>query len=137
VELVTFATDEWITALFAAAKASADLLDSLKDFEGPMTLVMEPCTPQLPAGLVVWLDAGRGEIRAVEKIPTADSKPAKYVLKGPYELWQKIAQGKQGMLKAIMFGKLHVTGSKAVLLKHVRTATVLTKLLIELPTRFP
>ena len=134
---VLFASDDWIQALFAAAKASTELCASISDFEGPMTLVIEAQTPHLPTGRVIWLDVGLSEIRAVEAIANAEAKPTKYVLTGSYELWQKIAQGKQGIIKAVMFGRLNVKGSKTTLLKHVTTASLLSKLLTELPTRFP
>jgi hypothetical protein len=135
-ELVPFASDEWITKLHAVAREHTELLDSIRTLEGPITLVVRPEPQFLPDGLVIWIDGGFGEIREIAKLQREDDQPTKFVLTADYGVWERISQGKQGIIKAVLFGKIRVKGDKVLLLRQVRTATALAQLLSDMPTRY-
>lgn len=136
-ERVTFASDEWIALLESVAKEHADLLDAIQTMEGPLTIVIRPERKRLPDGLVVWIDAGLGRVNAIRKLRTEDEQPTKFVLTADYAVWGTIAQGKQGLIRAILFGRIRVKGDKVLLVRQVRTASVLGKMLSEMPTHYP
>ena len=131
-----FASDEWIEIFYGNAKTNKDLLDSIKNFEGPIVLIIRPHQTKLPNGLVIWINAGNGEVRDVQKLVSPEEKPSKFKLIASYNVWEDIAKGEKGILKSILLGKVQVEGNRAILLKQIKTAKVLEDILRNLPTVF-
>jgi putative sterol carrier protein len=56
-----------------------------------------------------------------------------FVISGKYEVFLEIQLGKLGEKKAIITGKLHLTGSMMKALRHMRAMETITKVLREIP----
>ena len=133
---VAFGSDDWLRLFHEKALARQDLLESFRDFEGPITLVMNPHRKKFLAGLIIWIDAGSGVIRKVEKLDFPDDKETKFTLTGSYKTWASIAQGETNIIEAIVVGSIQVEGEKALLIRQVQTADILGRIMKEMPVAY-
>ncbi len=56
-----------------------------------------------------------------------------FVVSGKYNVFQSIQLGELGEKKALLTGKLHLTGSMMKALRHMRAMEAITKVLQEIP----
>ena len=66
-----------------------------------------------------------------------DGPASTYVLSAPYTRWKDVVLGDLDPIRAMMQGKLRVRGDLPTIVREVRSANELVRLLGEVPTEFP
>lgn len=105
---------------------------------GAVTLLIRALPDRAAAEpLAIWLDLDRGACRDARVAPAAMAPPATFVLAAEYAEWKRILRREMTPAAGILTGRLAVTGSLAILLRHVRSADALVGAIAGVPTRFP
>jgi putative sterol carrier protein len=90
-----------------------------------------------PEPLAIWLDLARGACRDARVSPAAAAPPAAFVLAAEYVEWKRILRREMTPAAGLLTGRLAVTGSLAILLRHARSADALVGAIADVPTWFP
>lgn len=105
---------------------------------GAVTLLVRALPDRAAAEpLAIWLDLDRGACRDARLAPAAAAPPAAFVLAAEYPDWKRILRREMSAAAGVLTGRLAVTGSLAILLRHARSADVLVGAIAGVPTRFP
>jgi putative sterol carrier protein len=105
---------------------------------GAVTLLIRALPDRAePEPLAIWLDLDRGACRDARVAPAAAAPPAPFVLAAEYVEWKRILRRELTPAAGLLTGRLAVTGSLAILLRHARSADALVGAIADVPTRFP
>lgn len=118
--------------------ASADYRSAGADWvHGAVTLVVRALPDAGSAEpIAIWLDLDRGACRDARLASAAAAPPASFVLAAEYAEWKRILRREMSPATGLLTGRLAVTGSLAILLRHVRSAEALVGAIAGVPTRF-
>lgn len=105
---------------------------------GAVTLLIRALPGRAAAEpLAIWLDLDRGACRDARVAPAAAAPPAAFVLAAEYAEWKRILRREMTLAAGVLTGRLAVTGSLAILLRHARSADAVVGAIAGVPTRFP
>lgn len=136
---LAFPSAAWIEACVAAVNASAEYRSAGADWvHGAVTLVVSALpAPVEPDPVAIWLDLDRGACREARLASVAAAPPAPFVLAAEYREWKRILRRELTPAAGVLTGRLAVTGSLAILLRHAHSADALVAAIAGVPTRFP
>ncbi len=133
-----FATPEWLEAYKDAINADADIAEATKDWERDIAIVVEAESEKgIPIDLWGLFDIRRGRCETARIVMADEGERATYVIRGPYTRWKEVIQGKLDPIKAMLQGKLKVTGDIHTLAREVKAADALVKIARAITTEFP
>ncbi len=105
---------------------------------GAVTLLIRALPgPAAAEPTAIWLDLDRGVCRGARVAPVGAVPPAAFVLAAEYMEWKRILRRELSPAAGLLTGRLAVTGSLAILLRHARSADALVGAIAGVPTRFP
>lgn len=133
-----FPSAAWVEACVAAVNASAEYRSAGADWvHGAVMLVVRALPDAAAQPIAIWLDLDRGACRDARLALAAAAPPAQFVLAAEYREWKRILRREMTPAAGLLTGRLSVTGSLAVLMRHVRSADALVGAIADVPTRFP
>ena len=132
-------SEAWAEAWCREINASEAYRKAAARWEGALVLVVEADPERgLEAPRAVYVDLWHGECREARPARPEDFETAPYVLSGPPEAWQRILEGRQNPLVALLRGKIRLKkGSLGALSPYVRAAQELVRAATRVETRFP
>jgi putative sterol carrier protein len=130
-------TQPWADAFCAAVNADSSYRAASLAWTWPIALVLSDGAPIGVVGPVaIELALDRGTCHTA-RIISPDAVTAPFVLRAPYPVWKEIMQGGLDPIIAVARGTVTVTGPRATLLLHARSATALLRSAQAVPTRYP
>ena len=115
-----FPSMEWLNELDAKLNSDTRYADIAKNWEGDMTIVVEP-EGNLKEKKIYYLDLWHGKCRGVAELKDVSEKKAAFVLTATYENIKRIMTSKLDPMQAMLTRKLSVQGSMAVMMRSVPT----------------
>lgn len=136
--MARFLSQPWFDAFVEAINASDEYREAAVDWEGDIAFLVE-AEPDRGVPDDVWarLDLWHGSCRGGGPIDADEGPSAAYVLAAPYTRWKDVVLGDLDPIRAMMQGKLRVRGDLPTIVRQVRAANELVRLLGDVPTEFP
>lgn len=133
-----FATPEWLEAYRDAINADVTIAETTKDWERDIAIVVEHEPEKgIPVDLWGLFDIRHGRCETARIVTADEGDRATYVIRGPYSRWKEVIEGKVDPIKAMLQGKLKVTGDLHTLAREVTAADALVKIARAITTEFP
>lgn len=136
--MLRFPGEEWWSAFIQAVRASEDYPKVAADWEGDVSFVVEAEPSKgVPETVCGWLDLWHGECRdGAWAVALEQAEMAPFVIRAPYSRWKEVIRGDLDPVKAMMQGKLKVSGDLPAIIRHVKAANELVAIASSLPTEF-
>jgi putative sterol carrier protein len=133
-----FLTQEWFDAFVEAINGSQEYRKAATEWEGDIAFHVEAEPDKgIPDDVWARLDLWHGACRGGGPIDPHEGAASAYVLTAPYTRWKDVVRGDLDPIRAMMQGKLRVRGDLPTIVRQVRSANELVRLLGEVPTDFP
>lgn len=133
-----FPSAEWFEAYMQVINSSEAYRRAAASWEGDVCYVVEAEPDRgVPEEVWAWADLWHGECREVRIVSPERGVSAKFVIRGPYSRWREVIEGRLEPVKAIMQGRLKLTGDLPAIVKHMAAAKELVTLASSMPTEFP
>lgn len=117
--MATFPTVEWTTAVMERLNNDEDYARIAQKWEDDLKFIVEPGST-LPAQVSLYFDLWHGKCRNVLLIPDTNTLiSASFILKGPYENFKRILEGKLDPMQALLTRKVIVQGNFGLLIRSV------------------
>jgi len=136
--MARFLSQEWFDVVAERINASEEYREAAKDWEGDIAFLVE-AEPDKNVPDDVWarLDLWHGACRGGGPIAQGEGAASAYVLAAPYTRWKDVVLGDLDPIRAMMQGKLRVRGDLPTIVRQVRAANELVRVIGEVPTEFP
>jgi putative sterol carrier protein len=136
--MARFLSQEWFDVVAERINASDEYREAAKDWEGDIAFLVE-AEPDKNVPDDVWarLDLWHGACRGGGPIAPEEGAASAYVLAAPYTRWKDVVLGDLDPIRAMMQGKLRVRGDLPTIVRQVRAANELVRVIGEVPTQFP
>lgn len=136
--MARFLSQPWFDAFVEAINSSEEYREAAAEWEGDIAFLVE-AEPDRNVPDDVWarLDLWHGACRGGGPIASEGGPASAYVLAAPYSRWKDVVLGDLDPIRAMMQGKLRVRGDLPTIVRQVRAANELVRLLGEVPTEFP
>lgn len=136
--MARFLSQPWFDAFVEAINSSEEYREAAAEWEGDIAFLVE-AEPDRNVPDDVWarLDLWHGACRGGGPIASEDGPASAYVLAAPYTRWKDVVLGDLDPIRAMMQGKLRVRGDLPTIVRQVRAANELVRLLGDVPTEFP
>ncbi len=135
-EAIMFPSEEWIQALSDRLNDSPDYKIAAAKWEGSLGYVVEPDKGSTDKQRISFMDAYHGEIRESCELETIEERAIDFILRANFATWKSIIKSEIEPIRAVMTGKIKVTGNRLKLLKNVGAAKVMMECMKSIPTRF-
>jgi putative sterol carrier protein len=136
--MARFLTQEWFDDFVEKINGSEEYREAAADWEGDIAFLVEAEPDKnVPADVWARLDLWHGTCRGGGPIVAEDGPGSDYVLAAPYTRWKDVVLGDLDPIRAMMQGKLRVRGDLPTIVRQVRSANELVRLIGEVPTEFP
>jgi putative sterol carrier protein len=136
--MARFLSQEWFDVVAERINASDEYREAAKHWEGDIAFLVE-AEPDKNVPDDVWarLDLWHGACRGGGPIAKGEGAASAYVLAAPYTRWKDVVLGDLDPIRAMMQGKLRVRGDLPTIVRQVRAANELVRVIGEVPTEFP
>ena len=133
-----FPTQGWFRALVDAINDSAAYRDAASDWEGDVAFLIE-ADPERGLSDDVWgyLDLWHGSCRDGGVVTAERGAAAEFVIGATYRRWKDVVRGELDPVRAMMQGKLRVSGDLPEILRYVEAAHELVVICGTVPHSFP
>ena len=132
----TYMSEPWAEEALRRVETDERIAKALKGIELSILTIITGSPEDTYGFLYVRFDgAGLADYRVGKDYETvADGIPTPtFVVSGKYEVFKEIQLGAMSERKALLKGKLHLTGSMVKALRHMRALETVTKTLQEIP----
>jgi len=133
--LVFYGSTEWLNLFQENLNSSKEFAKAAGNFSASMLVATE--IKGLPKIMYVWLDLHNGKLRDWAYIATPKEKKSDFIFTSGYYTWKSICRGDMDVIKAVLSGKIKLTGNKLKLIKQTRMSLALLEVMKQLPTTFP
>lgn len=135
----TFASDEWIDALWAQLRTDDAVRSAGTTWaHGPLLLVIEPEADKgLTETVALRLDIHEGEARDLRRAEVAAASRTPFAIAGPYSRWKAAIQGTVDLVDAILQGKVRVKGDLPTLKLHKPLLAAVLAAAARVETEYP
>lgn len=116
----TFPTEEWVEAFKNKLNSDAQYAEIAKNWEGDVFIAVEPWEFHHEP-VVIYFDLWHGKCRQAYIAGDGFAKDAAFKLKGKYENYLLILQGKLHPMQAMLTRRLSVQGDMGLLMRNVPT----------------
>ena len=134
--MALFGTREWLDEFCRTLNADSEYREAAREYEGDMICVCLPEEGVCSELLVQYFNPFHGKIDEWTVLSDPEEREAAFTLTAGYGVWKKICRGELDMMKAVMTRKLKVQGKMAQLMKQIKPARALVKVMAGLPTTF-
>lgn len=136
--MIRFASQEWLDEYKARINRSEAYAEAAAGWEGAVAYVFDPEPDRSwPETTHVLMDLEHGECRDARLTDRDEAERAPFVIRGPYTRWKQVVTRQLDPVKAMMQGKLRVSGDLATLVRYVDAANELVNIAASIPTQFP
>lgn len=136
--MVAFASQEWLDEYKVLINQSEAYREAAAGWEGAIAYHFEPEPDRnWPDPTYVLMDLMHGECRDARLTDREEAEQAPFLIRGPYTRWKQVVTRELDPIKAMMQGKLRVSGDLATLVRYVDAANELVNLAASIPTEFP
>ncbi len=133
-----FPREDWFSALAGEINASHAYRLAAATWEGDIAFVVEADQQRgVPDDVWGHLDLWHGECRSARVVTPDEGAAAEFVISATYRRWKDVVRGDLDPVRAMMQGKLRVTGDLPKILRYVQAAHELVAICGVVPTRFP
>jgi putative sterol carrier protein len=117
--VATFPTVEWTTAVMERLNNDEDYARIAKKWEDDLKFIVEP-GGSLSASVSLYFDLWHGKCRNALFLPDKSAeKSSSFILRGPYENFKRILEGKLDPMQALLTRKVFVQGNFGLLIRSV------------------
>lgn len=135
--MARFPSPEWLDEYVDAIKASDELRDASRTWEGDITLVVEAEPDHgVPDEVWAWFHLHHGEFRGAKLVSPDEGERATYVIKASYTVWKDVIRGRIEPVRGMTQGKLKLSGDLPQLTQHMRAVSELVTLAARVSTEF-
>lgn len=86
--------------------------------------------------LYVFMGLKDGKCTGVKFVKDPSEVEAGFALSAKYEVWKELLSGKSDPMKAIMQGKMKLSGKMVIVMKYTKGASILGQLTASVPAEF-
>ncbi len=129
---VPYLSEAWAEACLEAVEDDPRILAATKGAKvSLLCIILNPPPERYGFIYVAFDDAGLADYRLGHDYATVtkDMPTPTFVVSGDYKIWAQVQDGELPERKAVMSGKLHLTGNLLKALKHMRALEALTAVL--------
>jgi putative sterol carrier protein len=128
-------TPSWILAYEKLIQNDAAYRDLAQGWEGTVVIhvVADPAVG-LDDDMYLLLDLWHGDCRSVRLVPGEAGESGDFVLTAPYVRWKQVMAGELDVVKAMMQGKIKLSGDLPTIVRYAKAATRLVELVSTLDT---
>lgn len=117
--MAKFPSDEWTAAVMENLNSDGDYARIARNWEDDLKFIVEP-GGSLPAQVTLYFDLWHGQCRKALYLPDpAVEQTASFVLKGPYDNFKRILEGKLDPMQALLTRKVSIQGNFGLLIRSV------------------
>ena len=129
---MVYLTEPWAEAALEAVEADPRIRKAVKGIElSVLTIILDP--PEGRYGFIYAAFDGKGladyRVGYDYDAVTSGLQAPTFVVSGPYDVFASIQRGETTERKAILAGKLHLTGSLVKALRYMRAREAVTETL--------
>lgn len=133
-----FPTDEWFQAFISEINGSKEYAEYAATWEGDVVILVEAEPDKgVPKDVYGLLDLWHGGCRGGGVVDESRGRAAEFLVRAPYSRWKDVILGDLEPIKALMQGKLRVTGDLPKILRYVKGTQELAEITGEVDTTFP
>lgn len=131
-------TQAWVEAWGDELNASEEYRNAGTGWEWPVALIVE-ADPEIEfEDKVIFLDLNNGECREARMGTGADLEKCGFILSATPQTWKQVVQGNRNITAALLGGDVQLLeGQLPVLMRYMRSATLMVDLAGELNTVYP
>ena len=129
-DTVVFGSIEWLDAYVELFNKSTKVQEALRGLTARVAYEFTDRPDITPK--YVFLNAGVID----EHGPVTDIDAMDYVIRANHEIWKSMTEGELDPMKALMAGKVKVTGNMAAILKHAEGLQGTFEVVEAIPTAF-
>lgn len=136
--MAVFASQEWLDAYREHINASERYREVAATWEGAVAFAFEAEPDRnWPDTVHAVLDLWHGECRSARAVEAQEAAAAPFLVRAPYTRWKQVVAGELDPIKAMMQGKLRLSGDLPTIVRYVKAAKELVDLAGDVPTEFP
>ena len=133
---VLFPSEEWVLEVREKLNANPAYQKAAGKWEGTFVFHILPEENLLDEEFILWTDPWHGQMRSAKRLSSLDDETVNYGLVGKYSVWKKVIMGNLDSTKAMMTGKLKVSGKMSYLLRNKKAADVIVSTLKGMDVKF-
>jgi putative sterol carrier protein len=117
--MATFPSVEWTMAVMERLNSDEEYARIARNWENDLKFIVEP-SGSLPGEVSLYFDLWHGRCRNTIFLPdTTVQQEASFILKGTYDNFKRILEGKVDPMQALLTRKVLVQGNLGLLLRSV------------------
>lgn len=122
IDLAKFPSEDWMKEYMAKLNANANYEDAGKNWEGPITFVVQK-DESFDKEAFVYLDLYHGKCREAKfSFVESDLPKPEYKYIGPYGNWRKLINGEIDPIQGLLTGKFKLQGSMMKIMRFTKAA---------------
>ncbi len=127
-------SDEWVAAYRELINESEEYREAAHDWEGAVVyhFQTEP-DKHLAEDVYGWFDLWHGECREAKQVEAEEAKSAEMIVSAPYSIWKQVLRKELEPMKAVMQGRLKLTGDLAKAVRYTKASIVLQDIASKVP----
>lgn len=118
--MAIFPTDEWVETFKQKLNTDARYAEIAKNWEGDVFITVNPKEPH-EEQVTIYFDLWHGKCRQAYIVDSDFEKKAAFILKGEYDNYQLILEGKLHPMQAMLTRRLFLQGDMGLLMRNVPT----------------
>jgi putative sterol carrier protein len=118
--MAIFPTDEWVETFKQKLNTDAKYAEIAINWEGDVLITVEPWESQ-PEQVIIYFDLWHGKCRQAYIVEDGFKREAAFMLKGEFDNYLLILQGKLHPMQAMLTRRLKVQGDMGLLMRNVPT----------------
>jgi putative sterol carrier protein len=135
---IQFPTEEWVSAYKAQIDEKPDYKEGGKNWRsGPISLIInQKPSAGLSEDFHIYLDLHEGQCREARVCDREFAESQPFVIRGDYDRWKLVVREQLEPVKAMMQGKLKLTGDLPTIVRSIDAAKALVKCATYVETEF-
>jgi putative sterol carrier protein len=127
-------SEEWTEEYRTLINASPEYREAAHDWEGSVVYHFQAEPDKgLSEDVYGFFDLWHGECREAKQVDAAEAAGAAFVISAPYSTWKQVLKKELDPMKAVMQGKLKLTGDLAKAVRYTKATMVLNDIAANVP----
>lgn len=128
---VKFPSQAWADAFKNEINGSGAYASAAKNWEGDFFFIIDGATQ---SGL--YVDLWHGVCRGIDYVTDFSGHTPEFKISGTYDKWQRVIEGKQDPVQALVTRTLKLDGNLVKIMKNVKAAQELVRCATKVETEF-
>ncbi|NLI70901.1 MAG: hypothetical protein GX364_08575 [Firmicutes bacterium] len=133
--MALYGSSEWLDLFKETINADQEFQAAAARFSASMTIATS--IKGLPKPFYVWMDFHRGKMREWAYMARTSDKKSDFVFNSDYYTWKAICRGEMDVIRAVVSGKIKLSGNRLKMLAQTKASLALLKVMEKLDTSFP